>query len=923
MKPRYLTTSAIALVLACAAASAQATEPGRVEAFAGDEKVSEVVITGLRSANKAAIDTKRQATNIIDAVSADDVRALPDGTVVEALKRIPGVAVFPSNDNEHTQDESITPALRGLGPAYNNVTIDGLAVASPGTPNGVIGNIARGVRLDILPTSMISQLQVVKTFTADLDPNAVGGAINIVTRSAFEDGGARFLTMDGALGFSSDVGKPHKQDRPGYRLNATGSTTFGPDDKFGFTLSGNYETLSSYTEQHATFDTGFYNFYDDKGQRITGSGQGNGVAVPNQDRYWFNPTTRKRWGLTGKLEFQPSETLEAYVLGGYYNFKTHYERNEVELSLAPNSQATVLDQTATTGRYATGGVRIGYIDDRIDQTTKVVQAGATWRPAPGHVVTLRGSASRATYDERYPMFKYTTGVTRRAPGVSGTSQVGVTDFAFGYDTSNFDFRYILPVAAYNNLSNYSLQYYRPFVARNADDTLYTARVDYAFNRDRDDRGFGFGAGVSYSDDSAAYGVERAEFGPNTTAGPLLLSEGVGSFGPALRYTDGLRLIMIDPVKALAQMAAQPSSAFNETNQTSFNEQDDFTHQERTVGAYALASYRTDTFSLEGGVHLDDTKQSTVGKVRVSGVFRDAPASSSYDFVLPSAIGVWHVTPSLDLRVGASQTIGRPSYDTLASRSAITFVDAIDEGNPNAQGVTVSVGNPNLKPRLSTNYDLSLEWSPSRKYGGIVALAVFKKDIEDEIFTSTTVGYAYQGVTYANARVSQPLNASGASVKGVEVNAILNSLGFVHSALKDFGVSANAAIYKGKLVVPFGAGQSRTIGNLVNQPDDTQNASLFYARKQLELRAAWNRQGRSLRAIQSDVYWQDLYWAPRSQLDLSGSYHFDNGPTVFVQASNITKSRTVSTTGPGKDLLRNNFTVPMTLWVGMRFTPRFR
>ena len=911
MKSFFLTASTIAMALSCSTAHAD---------DAAD--ASSIVVTGIRSANKTAIDAKRDAVNILDAVSADDVRALPDNTVVEALKRIPGMAVFPSNDNEHTQDESISPAIRGLSAAYNNVTLDGLAIASPGTPNGIVGNIARGVRLDILPTSMISQLQVVKTFTPDLDPNAVGGAINIVTRSAFEDGGKPFFTMDGALGLASDRGQPKEQDSPGYRLNATGSTTFGANREFGLVLSGNYETISSYTEQHATFDTGFYNFYNDAGTRITNNTLGNGIAVPSQDRYWVSPTTRTRWGITGKLEYRPSDTLEAFVMGGYYKFKTHYERNEVELSLAPNSQSLVLDQTATTGRYAMGGVRIGYMDDYIDQTTRMAQVGLTWRPADRHVLSVRGSASRATYDEDSMMIKYASGVTRRVPGVSGTSQSNTSDFAFGYDTSNFDFRYILPTDEYNDLSNYSLLYYRPSVERTASDELYNVRADYAFNRDHGDRGFGFSAGLSYVDDSAAYGVERTELHPNTTAGSLLLSEGTGRLGNLMSYTDGLRLISIDKDKALAQLAAQPSSAFNETNQSSFNLQDDFTHWERTIGGYVLASFRSDAVSLQGGLHYDNTRQTTTGKVRVSGVFQDAPASSKYDFLLPSFVGTWHVTPSFDVRGGFSQTIGRPSYDTLASRSSITFVDTSDEGNPNAEGVSVTVGNPNLKPRLSTNYDLSIEWVPSREYGGIISAAAFYKDIQDEIFTSTTVGYTYQGVNYANARVSQPINASKARIKGVELNAIVNSLGFIHPLIKDFGISANAAFYDGKLNVPFGSGQSRSINNLVNQPDDTQNVSIFYAAHGLELRGAWNRQGRSLRAIQSDVYWQDLYWAPRGQFDLSGSYSFSNGASIYVQASNVTQNRIVSTTGPGKDLLRNAYTVPMTVWAGIRFTPRF-
>ncbi|WP_044100765.1 TonB-dependent receptor plug domain-containing protein, partial [Xanthomonas citri] len=188
----------------------------------GVKTLDAMQVTGVRRANAAAVESKRAATNITDVISATDVRALPDSTIVEALRRVPGLSVLPATDNEHPRDEAATPVLRGLGPSYNNVTIDGLTIASPGTPNGTLGSITRGVRLDLLPASMVSELQVVKTFTPDLDPNATGGAINLKTRSAFENGGKPFFSAEAALGHANDVGKPRDQDDPGYRLNATG-----------------------------------------------------------------------------------------------------------------------------------------------------------------------------------------------------------------------------------------------------------------------------------------------------------------------------------------------------------------------------------------------------------------------------------------------------------------------------------------------------------------------------------------------------------------------------------------------------------------------------------------------------------------------------------------------------------------------------
>ncbi len=64
-----------------------------------------------------------------------------------------------------------------------------------------------------------------------------------------------FFSAEAALGHANDVGKPRDQDDPGYRLNATGSRTFGSEQQYGLTVSVNYQTLSSYTETHMTTDT--------------------------------------------------------------------------------------------------------------------------------------------------------------------------------------------------------------------------------------------------------------------------------------------------------------------------------------------------------------------------------------------------------------------------------------------------------------------------------------------------------------------------------------------------------------------------------------------------------------------------------------------------------------------------------------------
>lgn len=931
----FLSTSLIASAQGAWAQTASQDAAGTAEAGEA-ESGSDILVTGIRRANAAAIESKRNATNIVDVVSATDVRALPDNTIVEALRRIPGLSVLPATDNEHPRDEAATPVLRGLGPSYNNVTIDGLTIASPGTPNGTLGSITRGVRLDILPSSMVSEIQVVKTFTADLDPNATGGAINLKTRSAFENGGKPFFTAEASLGHANDTGKPRDQSDPGYRLIATGSTTFGAAHQFGLTLSGNYQTLSSYTETHMTTDTVHYGFYDAAGVLQSGTNLGNGYAVPQQDKYWYVMDKRDRYGLTAKFEARITDSFDAFATGGLYYFRDNMERNEIIID--PRNRGRVFNQTATSGAYPGGDVEVGYSNQITTTRTRVGQAGFNWRPADNQLLSARASVSHATYREPIFMIKYATNITRPAAVATNRSGPGVTvnatpEYAFTYDTSGFDQRFPISASAYNNLANYSLLYWRPAsdYIRAAEDRIFTARLDYGINQGLDDRGFGVATGLTYTDDRPRFDIGRTEYQPNATATALNMADVLGPSNAIMPFL-GYNLFAIDPAKARAQAEAAPRGAFNATDQTSFNNQDDFTHHEKLFGAYALATWRSDRVNVQAGLRYDDTTQSTTGRQRqldrASGsyVYVDKPTGSSYHYLLPSTVLTYHATPLLDLRAAASRTLGRPPYDAYAARTSIGFVNPSDQGNPNAVGVTVTIGAPDIRPRVSDNLDLAADLR-IEPFGGMVSLAAFNKRIKNEIFTLTNITpFTFDGTTYANAAVSTPANAAAARIRGLEGSLILNTLRPIAPVLAGFGLSANAALLSGRLTVPYSptatTSASRSLDRLVGQPGYTANVTVFYNADGLELRAAWNRQGKALRSIVSNIAWQDLYWAPRSQVDLSATYAVNQSVSLIGQVGNVTHSRITSVTGPGQTLLKDSYSAPTTFWVGLRITPKF-
>ena len=170
---RGLTAGLLATTCLCVPgfALAQAAPTQEEEAA----QVDEIVVTGQRAAQRAAIAVKRNEFEVMDVISSDDIGKLPDHNTAAALRRIPGVSV------QEDQGEPRFPVLRGLTSTYNRTTVDGAIVAS-------VDDVGRTVPLDIVPSVMAGQVQVIKTVTPENDANAIGGVINITTRSAFDAG---------------------------------------------------------------------------------------------------------------------------------------------------------------------------------------------------------------------------------------------------------------------------------------------------------------------------------------------------------------------------------------------------------------------------------------------------------------------------------------------------------------------------------------------------------------------------------------------------------------------------------------------------------------------------------------------------------------------------------------------------------------
>ncbi|TNE38028.1 MAG: hypothetical protein EP321_13110 [Sphingomonadales bacterium] len=157
-------------------------QSGTAQDDGGSSNEDVIVVTGARLQAIEEVQAKREISVISDSVSADEVGTLPDFGLGEALDRVPGISTVQNN----ARGESQFVSIRGLNADYNLVEIDGIVL--PANEKG-----RRNVSLDVMPSSLAKRIEVYKSVTPAMNGNAIGGIVNLRTRSAFDGRGDLFV----------------------------------------------------------------------------------------------------------------------------------------------------------------------------------------------------------------------------------------------------------------------------------------------------------------------------------------------------------------------------------------------------------------------------------------------------------------------------------------------------------------------------------------------------------------------------------------------------------------------------------------------------------------------------------------------------------------------------------------------------------
>lgn len=905
------------------AAMAQDAAP---QTAAPEEEVADIVVTGIRGSLQSATNAKKNAVAFGDAIFAEDIGKLPATNLAETLNRMPGVRL-----NRDITGEGTQVAIRGLGPSFSKVLLNGsqIAVASDGGTTGGGGD-NRQVDLDFFPSELFTRLDLAKSATASTIEGGIAGTVNLRNARPFDKPGTHVTVVaQGQYTDSNDKVSPrgalvasHTTDTFGILLGVAGVKTKTRVDGFdtvGWTdgnlgagdPGGNNFTWASVVPRNAGHGLVAGQPVDVVATSGLTRDQLSTALIPRLARNALTTGDRSRISALASLEWRPSDELHFAIDGIWAKSTRDFTRVNMNWQVrnsgpgaSPQSTGGMIpidltvdeNNVVTSGTFANSSFFLEA--SRFKQTTHFwnINPSVTWQPTDKLKVVANLNMSKSRFFREQPTWAFQT-----------TPQSGVdvyydnTDGYYPQITTNIDLN--SPAAGW--------QWYRQNVqnVRRRTETQ-GAHLDLLYGDDY----LNFKVGAAYDrakrfvrayDNSSAYqatvcGANCAGLTGSITNAQVpqyLLPFPVSNFGHLANRNVGYNAYVVPDFNAIID-----ATNYNQFRDNAPEARGAVTGgatgdvDEKVWGAYFEVNGRTTLLGrdldVNAGMRYARTRQNVVGPSQVGTTIVDIVANSTYENFLPALNVTWSAMDNLKLRFSASRTMTRPEAGNILP--GITFSD------PSA--LIATAGNPDLQPFTSNNLDIGGEYYT----GGIGYIGVtgFQKNIQgftltqqsQVTFGSLNIPFASLQSTQQNAlndraratgvavenlpiTVNRPVNLQSLKIQGVEATWV-QPLDFL---VKGLGFSANGTYLK----------QSSASGLVATGvPKWSYNLQGFYEDHGLSvsLNYVWNYKSIGQNGPQNGIANAFLGNDSRGQLDLSAGYQlpfFNKALRLTVDVLNIT------------------------------------
>ncbi len=774
-----------------------------------------VEVTSVMQGQHRAINTQKNALQMVDVVSSDQAGKYPDSNIGDALKRISGINV------QYDQGEARFGQVRGTPADMSTVTVNGNRVPSA-------EGETRAVQLDLIPTDMIQTIEVNKVVTPDMDADAIGGSVNLITKNSPTK---RVINATLGTGYSMVAEKPS--------VNA--GVTYGDkiNDKFGFMLSASYQynpTGSDNTEfEWAEGANGDYvKTFEIRQYYLTRERQSYSASLD----YQINPNhkldfkalynRRNDWENRYKTKVKMKEdgTIKSVAIetkGGSEDIKNSRLEQQQTLDLTLGGEhlfgKLMMDWGATYSQASELRPDERYIAFKSENSTDIADMDYSNKRQPimkngSDIATLGAISQHGTFelDE----------LSEQQQTIRETDIKGKLNLK--YALSKGDFATTLKagakISAKTKMVDIEMTEYK-------DDSSFDVANALTKTKLQDREGFTQGAGYNFGRTF----VTREFLGGydfNSLNGKIDNSEAAGNYDATETITAAYLRIDQKLGRKLDLMVGL--------------------RMENTAVEYSGFQYDDDnnTLTPTGNTSSTDTR------------------------FLPSVMLKWDANNDLKIRASFTNTLARPKYSDLVNKVEIVQDDE-----------EIKLGNPDLKSSISYNYDLSADYYFESL--GLVRAGVFAKSIKDFIVDYAADDYAGHA-TYGTYDVTKPVNGGNALMMGAEVS-LSRDFSFIAPALKCMGFSGTYTYTHSKITDFNIEGRDGETLPLPGSPEHTANASIYFQKWGLTARLSYNHASAFIDSLEKEAY-NDVYYDKVNYMDLNLNYTFKKNYSVYADATNL-------------------------------------
>ena len=918
-----VTTATALLGFASVASAQEATQDSAPE---GAETIEEVVVTGFRASLNAALAAKQTQVGSADMIVADDIANFPDLNLAESLQRVPGVVIA------RDAGEGRQISVRGLGPQFTRVRINGIEAMSANGSTDASGGTNRGRNFDFntFASELFNNITVRKTASADVEEGSLGATVDLRTGRPFDYDG---LTIAGGaqLGYN-DLAK--NSDPRGTFLI---SNTFA-DGHFGALLSVAYTDRKLEDDGSSTvrWQAGGFGPLD-LTYPATGSptiAQINAAFHPRIPRFDKYEHDQKRLGVTASLQFAPSDATTISLDALYAKFEA--KRNEIFLE-APVFSATGAAGLADTNVVAAeidanNSLVYGVFNDvdirseaRHDElTTKFTQVTLEGKHAFSETLNMHAQVGFAEANHDNPV------------------QTTLLFDATNIDGYSYDYRdnSRLPLITYGttdvtNPATWALTSIR-LRPQSTINSFQTASLDFEWKMS-DAWKLKFGPQwKNYIFKSTE--ARRANEAILPVAAPVSSYSVLTRFGSGLNMPAGSVTTWLSPdlIAAVDALDLKNASLYPMSIQAVLGNNNKV--EEDDQGAYVQGDFKYElgTHTLRGnvGVRYVKTDMTSDGFALVAGAPRATEATHDYNDVLPSLNVVYDISQELLVRFGASKVMTRPNLGQITPGAAVSVA-----GNNH----TVTVGNPSLDPFRAKSYDIAAEWYFAPE--SLLSVALFYKDVdsfvqtlrEQRVFAGNTFGLdnslaiaACGGVetTACNTTTTLwdftvPATTEGGPVKGFEVS-YQQPFSFLPGVWSNFGAILNYTGVESKITYQTVTSTTGPIvitevtNDLTGLSKSAYNATLYFDNKKFSARVSAAYRSSYLTTVPGRNGNDVEGTAETMNIDFSSSYNFNDHFTVSLEALNLTDEVQDQWVGQDADRLSYHHHQGTQYYLGGRF-----